>query len=425
MLKKFEPPVGAPDLASLFAPVSGSQVLGLAVSGGVDSLALMILAARWAAPLSAAPRLIVYTLDHELRAEAKAETAFVQAAAEELGLEVRVLHWGGDKPKSGLQAAARAARYQIIGAAMAQDGAEILLTAHHLQDQAETVLMRMAHGSGLNGLGGIRAFSNVENVHLFRPLLGVQRNVLEAVVQSTGLTPVQDPSNMDMNFERVRWRNMQTQLGALGLDGDAIGLFAKRAQRADSALQTMCHDLFDQLAKIDNLGVLRLEHEKLMSQPQEVQLRLVQLALRCVGGGNKPFALQQIERLGAELTHVQGFRSVTLLGCYITLNKGQIVISREAARVPSGSLEIAPGQSLTWDNRFELLNNSNHLVTVCAGALLRKQQAAVFLERQNFAAQHVHAAPLVVDQSETILALGAHNEGRDVLVRFVGRECVG
>ena len=171
---------GAAALAALFAPVAGRAVLGLAVSGGGDSLALMLLAARWARALATPPRLIVYTLDHRLRPEAAAEAAFVVETAAGLGLAARALCWPGAKPASGRPAAARAARYRLIGAAMLADGAELLLTAHHRDDQAETVLMRLAHGSGLEGLRGMARFADVEGVPVFRPLLEVAPAELRA-----------------------------------------------------------------------------------------------------------------------------------------------------------------------------------------------------------------------------------------------------
>ena len=143
------------DPAILFAPLGGAKSLGLAVSGGADSLALMLLAARWRDADPDAPTLYVYSVDHGLRPEAAAEVAFVLAEAARLGLPARALRWDGPKPATGLSEAARSARYRLIGEAMQRDGASILVTAHHLDDQAETVLMRLAHGSGLAGLRGM------------------------------------------------------------------------------------------------------------------------------------------------------------------------------------------------------------------------------------------------------------------------------
>ena len=202
-------------LPTLFAAAAGSGAVGLAVSGGADSLALMLLAHEWANSDPSAPRLVVYTVDHGLRPEAEAETAFVMHEATRRGLAVRTLKWIGKKPSVGLQEAARQARYRLIGDAMRADGVRLLLTAHHRDDQAETVLMRLAHGSGLEGLRGMTPIAEVEGVRVFRPLLGVASDDLRAIVAAAGLTPVADPSNVDHHYERVRWRKALPPLAAL------------------------------------------------------------------------------------------------------------------------------------------------------------------------------------------------------------------
>ena len=206
------------DLARLFGPLGEAKGIGLAVSGGADSLALMLLAARWRDATPAAPPLFVYSVDHGLRPEAAGEVAFVLAEAAKLGLPARALHWEGEKPATGVSEAARAARYRLIGDAMRRDGADVLVTAHHLDDQAETVLMRLAHGSGLAGLRGMAPLAEVEGVTVARPLLGISRAELAALVAEAGLSPVADPSNADPHYERIRWRQAMPQLAALGLD---------------------------------------------------------------------------------------------------------------------------------------------------------------------------------------------------------------
>src|SRR5690606_14362453 len=147
----------------------------------------MLMAARWAR--GRAVTLLVYTVDHALRPEAAHEAAMVVREATTLGLRARILRWEGDKPGAGVQAAARTARYRLMAAAMKQDGAELLLTAHHLGDQAETVLMRLAHGSGIDGLRGMDRLSFVEGCKIYRPLLDVRPELLREIVDEAGLVP--------------------------------------------------------------------------------------------------------------------------------------------------------------------------------------------------------------------------------------------
>jgi len=148
--------VSASEASALFSELIDTPALVLAVSGGPDSTALMVLAARWRDALAKKPKLIAVTIDHGLRAESKREAADVGRLARKLGIAHRVLRWTGRKPKTGLQEAARAARYQLLAKAAHQEGAAVIVTAHTLDDQAETVLIRLTRGSGLTGLGGMQ-----------------------------------------------------------------------------------------------------------------------------------------------------------------------------------------------------------------------------------------------------------------------------
>lgn len=160
-LPRDEQPVSPSEAARLFADLRKTDVIALAVSGGPDSTALMLLAARWRAARKSGPTLLVVTVDHGLRPEAKAEAADVAKLARKLGLSHRTLRWTGKKPKTGLQQAARATRYRLLAEAAREAGAGAVLTAHTLDDQAETVLIRMSRGSGLTGLAGMARVSSL------------------------------------------------------------------------------------------------------------------------------------------------------------------------------------------------------------------------------------------------------------------------
>ena len=140
----------------LFADVKSAKALVLAVSGGPDSTALMVLAARWRKALKRGPELIAVTVDHGLRAEAKREARVVARLAKELGIAHRTLRWTDAKPKAGIPQAAREARYRLLAQAAHRAGASHVLTAHTRDDQAETVVMRLARGSGITGLAAMR-----------------------------------------------------------------------------------------------------------------------------------------------------------------------------------------------------------------------------------------------------------------------------
>ena len=217
------------DLAPLVAP---DRTIGLAVSGGPDSLALLLLASE------ARPLLVeAATVDHALRSESRAEAEMVAKVCDRLGVPHRILTASWDEmPQTAIQERARAMRYRLLGEWTRERRINALLTAHHLDDQAETFLMRLARGAGVTGLAGMRKVSRAPTgtIAIVRPLLGWRHVELEAVCSAAGLEAIEDPSNADSQFERVRMRK------ALGeadwLDSAAVAESAGHLAEADGAL---------------------------------------------------------------------------------------------------------------------------------------------------------------------------------------------
>jgi tRNA(Ile)-lysidine synthase len=227
-----------PDLVDRFGRelnllIASDQPIGIAVSGGPDSLALLLLAA------AARPGLVeAATVDHALRAESHAEAEAVAAICGTLGVPHSILtvEWK-QRPESAIQERARNARYRLLGKWAGQRGLKALVTGHHADDQAETLVMRLLRGAGVKGLAGMRRLAKAPRAQLavLRPLLGWRRSELEKLCADAGLTPVDDPSNADRQFERVRIR--QALAGADWFDPRAVALSATNLAEADSALQ--------------------------------------------------------------------------------------------------------------------------------------------------------------------------------------------
>lgn len=215
------------DLAALW---SGTGRLGLAVSGGPDSLALLLLA-RAALP----DRIAAATVDHGLRPEAAQEADIVARVCASLDVPHRTLRV--EVPAGNVQSQARAARYAALAEWMEAEGLEALATAHHADDQAETLLLRLNRGSGASGLAGVRARGLVPNTRLplVRPLLGWRRAELAGIVSAAGIDAAQDPSNLDDRFDRVRIR--KALAGAEWLDVPALAQSASNLADADAALE--------------------------------------------------------------------------------------------------------------------------------------------------------------------------------------------
>ena len=217
---------------ALFSGLENLRGLVLAVSGGSEFTALLLLAARWAQALKKSrgrsPKLLAVTVDHGLRPEARREAAAVKALALRLAIAHRTLTWRGTKPKTGVQEAARIARYRLLADATIRAGYEHILTAHTLDDQAETVLFRLARGSGLTGLGGMAYAVTVpigadSAIFVVRPLLTVPKTRLLATLAAAEIAHSEDPSNLDPRFARPRLRALMPHLAREGLDAPRIG----------------------------------------------------------------------------------------------------------------------------------------------------------------------------------------------------------
>lgn len=213
--------------------VTPGAPVAIAVSGGPDSLALLLLAA------AARPGLVeAATVDHSLRPESREEAALVAVVCERLGVAHSTLTVDWDrKPETAIQERARARRYALLGKWASERRMTALLTAHHVDDQAETFVMRLLRGAGVTGLAGMRRRVTVpgSDIALIRPLLGWRRSELENICAAAALTPVEDPSNADDRFERVRIRKALADSG--WLDPKSVALSADHLAQADVALQ--------------------------------------------------------------------------------------------------------------------------------------------------------------------------------------------
>ena len=333
-----EQALGEQEAGALFDSLAGVRGLLLAVSGGSDSTALMLLAARWAKRRQRAPKLLAVTIDHGLRSESKREAAAVKRIARRLGVPHRVLRWRGRKPEAGLQAAAREARYLLLAQAAMRAGYEHILTAHTLDDQAETVLLRLARGSGLTGLAGMAHASALPvgaqaSIFLVRPLLGVPKSRLVATLRAAGIGYREDPSNRDPRFTRARLRGLMPALAHEGLDARNLMRLAGRMRRAEATIEFAVDAARAALAPEPwpQRGPVVLAAAGFDALPAEVALRLLGRAVAHTGDEG-PVELAKLERLHEELRRSRRPVRRTLAGALISLNETQLTVERAPAR---------------------------------------------------------------------------------------------
>ena len=332
--------ISAAEARSLFAVLTQFPVLTLAVSGGPDSTALLWLAARWRKARDDGPKLIALTVDHGLRPEARREAQAVAQLARKLGVEHRTLRWTGAKPKSGIQEAARQARYRLLADAARKAGANNILTAHSRDDQAETVLFRLARGSGVSGLAGMASAARVpvggaNGIALLRPLLHIPKSRLIATLKAAKIPFVDDPSNQDPRFTRPRLRTLMPALAREGLTGERLALLARRVRRVEATL----HEVIKHAATVVAPGQwpldgpVKIEARAFFELPEEISLRLLGRAIDSTGDEG-PVELAKLEALNDALFGARRsgpFRR-TLAGAVVTLKGDTITVERAPPR---------------------------------------------------------------------------------------------
>jgi len=336
-------PISAAEAAQLFGALANVPALMLAVSGGPDSTALLWLAARWRDDLKQPPRLLAITIDHGLRKESAGEARAVARLAKKLNVEHVTLRWTGRKPKAGIQEAARNARYRLFSEEAHRQNAMYILTAHTQDDQAETVLFRLARGSGLSGLVGMRwldgmPVAGAKPAHLVRPLLNIPKARLIATLKAAKIPYVTDPLNADPRFTRPRLRALMPLLAAEGLTAERFGRFSRRAERVEQALFVALNAAQIALCPPPwpKDAALSADSDAFLALPEEIGLRLLARMIAHVGeqGGAE---LGQLEVLYSELqaSRVGRFAASArrnLAGALVTLTKSTLSVEREPPR---------------------------------------------------------------------------------------------
>ncbi len=323
------------DIAALFSPWEAARGIVLGVSGGPDSVALMLLAAEWARGRAAPPPLYAATVDHGLRKDSASEAKMAARWAAGLALPHAILVWDGVKPKSRIQESARAVRYELLFEYAARIGADHVMTAHHADDQAETILFRLLRGSGVSGLAGMASSSERSGLVLARPLLAHTKADLAAICQSRAHPFIDDPSNNDPAYARTRMRRLGGLLADEGLGRAALLKLGRRAARADAALAAYASAVRANLAARREPGGFRAEISALADEPEEILLRFLIDELKLISGG-KPFRLERLEALalqfGEALRAGIAF-TATLGGAALRLQGNRtLVIMKEGAR---------------------------------------------------------------------------------------------
>ena len=330
--------------AQAFSPARPA-VVGVAVSGGGDSLALLHLMLR-AAPQTGW-RVEAATVDHRLRPEAAEEARRVASLCQAWGIRHETLVWDTPQGPGNLMDRARKARLRLLTDWAHRRGIGHVALGHTADDQAETLLMGLSRAAGLDGLSGMRPRFEVDGVTFGRPLLSVPRQALRDHLSSQGLTWIDDPTNDNDAFTRARARKALRALAPLGLTADRLAQVAGHLAQARAALETAAVTAAQRIV-LETAGALSLDRAALCAESAEVQRRVLLLALRWMTGADHPPRQQELARLLAVL---QAEGDATLRGTHLRVRGTQAWLWREgraaaAARCPPGTL---------WDGRWQVV----------------------------------------------------------------------
>ena len=316
-----------------------SRLVAVALSGGGDSLALLLAAAAWAN--GAGRRLVVLTVDHQLRPESAAWTQACAKTAERLGLPFRALVWIGEKPKTGLPAAARGARHRLLADAAREAGARVILMGHTADDVLEARVMR-DEGSTTpepRSWGPSPVWPQGRGIFLLRPLLSIRRSDIRAWLAARGEHWIDDPANEDATYARPRARQAIAQGAAF---------------TATVAVPSTTSVAFSCRARSD--GGFEIARSVLRTAAPEGIARFVAAACLCAAGASRPPSRARVARLSTRLIETEAFVA-SLAGARIEADPVEVRFLREAGEAARGGLApigLGAGETGVWDGRFEI-----------------------------------------------------------------------
>ena len=331
--------------------------IAVAVSGGADSMALCLLAHAWSK--SQGIHLTALTVDHGLRNDSATEAAQVHSWLKAHNIAHEILHWNGDKPSANIQAAARNARYGLLEDWCTTHRVTHLLLGHHIDDQAETFLIRLGRGSGVDGLSAMQPVVHRGSLQLLRPLLYTSKAQLITYMQENNHEWAEDTSNTDAKYTRSRIRKVIPQLDAAGISTATLADTAQRMQRARDYLHQQTQRAANDCIIVHPAGYLLLDYTLFYQLHDEIALRVLTHCLKLMNGeGYRP----RFSELNALFSALDTIR--TLAGCKFEPAGDKLLILREVAAVAKP--HPASCGSWVWDHRFKIHISQQSAATIGA-----------------------------------------------------------
>lgn len=335
-------------LSQLLGEGDGSSKIALAVSGGADSMCMVFLAQQMSL------HFICLIVDHGLRKESQAEAVRTARFLQSKGIEVEILVWQQYQSSvqiSNVQHQAREARYKLLAEYCRRHNISSLLTAHNKNDVAETVLMRIERGSGIDGISGIPSKQMFYDVAILRPMLGFARADILDLLSSADWEWIEDPSNKNLAFTRSRIRKLLNEQKNAEVWINRLSLLATNASRCRDFLERETQMHINAVCSISNYGYITLDRPSFAELHEEIQLRILSCILKAIGGEDYICKLIKLEALVANI--ISATKSCALMKCEIIQrhNTNKVLFIRERSKIQSVALVETP-KSFIWDGRF-------------------------------------------------------------------------
>lgn len=382
-------------LESFFHNIAHNDKVAVAISGGVDSIVLLHLIITWTKKNNFSLP-IALTVDHKLRPESQKEAEFVVNYAKELGVEESfILNWEKKGIKGSVQAQARHARYKLLTEWCKDNNIKYLFVAHHKDDQAETFLLRLERGSGIDGLSSMDYKSYMNGICILRPLLDFSRSDIEEYAQSYGLKWVEDKSNQDVKYRRTLYRALLKASDNQEVLTGRISLAAMHMKRAAKALKHYTRLALNDCINIHDLGYIEIKFSQFKELPEEIALRIVLYSLMAIGGKCYKPRFSKLIVIFNEILQKNSAINRTFSGCIIKKHEENVLIIREASKIQEMTVNLPLKEPIEWDNRFscEILGGEECSVKITP--LKKTQKIPEFLKSYECDSEIFYSLPVV------------------------------
>ncbi|WCR57757.1 tRNA lysidine(34) synthetase TilS [Wolbachia endosymbiont of Ctenocephalides felis wCfeJ] len=397
--------------------------VAVAVSGGIDSITLLHLMVSWAKKRQY-PLPVALTVNHGLRPEAKEEAEFVTNYAKELGIkESFILNWEKQNIKGNVQLQARKARYSLLTEWCKNNDIKYLFIAHHKNDQAETFLLRLERGSGIDGLSSMDYKSLFNGIYILRPLLSFSRSEVEEYANLHQLRWIEDKSNQNLKYRRTLHRNLFKASDNQEVLTERICLTALHMKRATKALMHYTRLAFNECVNIHDLGYIEIKLGEFYKLPEEIALRLLLYSIMLISSKYYKPRYNSLIAIFNKILQKDINVNCMLSECKIRKCRKSILVIRESSKIQEVPVSLPLNGSIEWDNRFSCTIPGNQECSVTIAPLKKTQKIPKFLKDSDCCPEVFYSLP-VVQKNRKVLAypcIGYYDGGsiNDDKIRFI------